>query len=104
MKAKVFFHHASRLTLAISLACSMALATYAGSDHKREAASANDGLAAVFGALCLYLLAATPWNLPPIDTYDILRSRIYHMPPGLIEYQLRMFARHSRIHQDDIIV
>src|SRR5438309_8534759 len=45
MKAKVFFHHASRLALAISLACSMALATYAGSDHKREAASANDGLA-----------------------------------------------------------
>jgi hypothetical protein len=54
--------------------------------------------------LWLYLLAATPWNLPPIDTYDILRSRIDDMPPGLIEYQLRMFTRHSRIHQDDIIV
>jgi len=43
MKARVFFPNALRLTLAISLACSMTLATYAGSDHKREAA--NGGLA-----------------------------------------------------------
>src|ERR1041385_3539973 len=43
MKARMFFPNALRLTLAVSLACSMALATYADSDHKREAA--NGGLA-----------------------------------------------------------
>ena len=43
MKARVFFPNALRLTLVISLACSMALATYAGSDHKPGAA--NGGVA-----------------------------------------------------------
>ena len=43
MKAREFFHQVSRLALAISLASSMALATYASSDHKHEAA--NGGLA-----------------------------------------------------------